>query len=192
MMKSAYELAMERLQKGSPTITLTPEQKAELAEIDSSFNAKIAERKIFLTDQITKAAAAGKFDDVESLEKQLTADVRRLQEDCEQKKEKLRAPAQDGERERRREHERRAAPPLLAHGELGSGDAGRHPGRSGQQAERLRTCEEVARHAEGQPGVDGAQPAGPDQAGERIRRERRQQVVERDQDEHPRRGRSRP
>jgi hypothetical protein len=91
MMKSAYELAMERLQKGSPTITLTPEQKAELAEIDSSFNAKIAERKIFLTDQITKAAAAGKFDDVESLEKQLTTDVRRLQEDCEQKKEKLRA-----------------------------------------------------------------------------------------------------
>ena len=91
MMKSAYELAMERLQKGSPTITLTPEQKAELAEIDSSFNAKIAERKIFLTDQITKAAAAGKFDDVESLEKQLTADVRRLQEDCERKKEKLRA-----------------------------------------------------------------------------------------------------
>jgi hypothetical protein len=91
MMKSAYELAMERLQKGSPTMTLTPEQKAELAEIDSSFNAKIAERKIFLTDQITKAAAAGKFDDVESLEKQLTSDVRRLQEDCEQKKEKLRA-----------------------------------------------------------------------------------------------------
>jgi hypothetical protein len=90
-MKSAYELAMERLQKGSPTITLTPEQKAELAEIDSSFNAKIAERKIFLTDQITKAASAGKFDDVESLEKQLIADVRRLQEDCEQKKEKLRA-----------------------------------------------------------------------------------------------------
>jgi len=91
MMKSAYELAMERLQKGSPTMTLTPEQKAELAEIDSSFNAKIAERRIFLTDQITKAAAVGKFDDVESLEKQLMADVRRLQEDCEQKKEKLRA-----------------------------------------------------------------------------------------------------
>jgi len=90
-MKSAYELAMERLQKGSPTITLTPGQKGELAEIDSSFNAKIAERKIFLTDQIRKAVAVGKFDDVESLEKQLTADVIRLQEDCEHKKEKLRA-----------------------------------------------------------------------------------------------------
>jgi hypothetical protein len=91
MMKSAYELAMERLRKSSPSVTLTAEQKAELAEVDSSFNAKIAERKIFLTDQIRKAVAAGKFDEVESLEKQLTADVVRLQEDCEHKKEKLRA-----------------------------------------------------------------------------------------------------
>ena len=91
MMKSAYELAMERLQKGSPSVSLTAEQKAELAEIDSSFKAKIAERRIFLTDEIRKAVAAGKFDDVESLEKQLTADVIRLQQDCEHKKEKLRA-----------------------------------------------------------------------------------------------------
>ena len=82
---------MERLQKSSATVTLTAEEKAQLAEIDSSFNAKIAERKIFLTDEIRKAVAAGKFDNVESLEKQLTADVIRLQEDCEHKKEKLRA-----------------------------------------------------------------------------------------------------
>ena len=89
--KSAYELAMERLQKGSPSVTLTAEQKAQLAEVDSSFNAKIAERKIFLSDQLTKAVNAGKFDEVESLEKQLTSDVLRLQEECESKKEKLRA-----------------------------------------------------------------------------------------------------
>ena len=90
-MKSAYELAMERLQKGSPSVTLTAEQKVQLAELDSAFNARIAERKIFLSEQIKKAAVAGKFDEVESLEKQLAADVRRLQEDCENKKEKLRA-----------------------------------------------------------------------------------------------------
>jgi len=89
--KSAYELAMQRLQKGSPSVTLTAEEKAQLAEVDSSFNAKIAERKIFLSDQIKKAAAAGKFDELESLEKQLAADVRRLEEDCENKKERLRA-----------------------------------------------------------------------------------------------------
>ena len=82
---------MERLQKGSPSVTLTAEEKAQLAEVDSSFNAKIAERKIFLSDQIKKAAAAGKFDELESLEKQLAADVRRLEEDCANKKEKLRA-----------------------------------------------------------------------------------------------------
>jgi hypothetical protein len=90
-MKSAYELAMERLHKGAPSVQVTAEQKAELAEIDSSCYAKIAERKIFLSDQIKKAIAAGKFDEIESLEKQLTVDVRRLQEDCERKKERLRA-----------------------------------------------------------------------------------------------------
>jgi hypothetical protein len=91
IVKSAYELAMERLQKGSPSVTLTAEQKVQLAEVDSSFNAKIAERKIFLSDQIKKAAGAGKLDEVESLEKQLAAEMRRLEEDCENKKEKLRA-----------------------------------------------------------------------------------------------------
>jgi hypothetical protein len=34
---------------------------------------------------------AGKFDEVETLEKQLATEIRRLQEDCESKKEKLRA-----------------------------------------------------------------------------------------------------
>ena len=49
-MKSAYELAMERLAKGQPLVTLTDEQK-----------------------------------------KQLASEIKRLQEDCEAKKEKLRA-----------------------------------------------------------------------------------------------------
>lgn len=90
-MKTAYDLAIERLQKASPTITLTAEQKQQLAEIDSSFNARIAERKIFLADQIKSAAAAGKFDEVQSLEKQLTSDVLRLQQECDNEKEKLRS-----------------------------------------------------------------------------------------------------
>ena len=89
-MKSAYELAMERLQKAQPTVALTEEHKKQLAEIDSKSKAKIAEKELFLKDQIRKAQAAGKFDEVESLEKQLTTEIRRLQEDCEAKKEKLR------------------------------------------------------------------------------------------------------
>ncbi len=90
-MKSAYELAMERLQKGAPSVSLTDDQKKELAEIDSKFKAKIAEKELFLKDQIRNAQTAGKFDEVESLEKQLVTEIRRLQEDCEAKKEKLRA-----------------------------------------------------------------------------------------------------
>lgn len=89
-MKSAYELAMERLQKNAPTISLTNEQKAQIAEIDSTFKARIAEKELFLKDEIRKAEIAGKFEEVDSLQKQLTNDVRRLQEDCEAKKEKLR------------------------------------------------------------------------------------------------------
>jgi hypothetical protein len=90
-MKSAYELAMERLEKQSPTARLSEEQKREIAEIDSTFKARIAEREVFLQDQIAKAAAAGKTEDVEQLQKQLGSEIRRLQEDCESRKEKLRA-----------------------------------------------------------------------------------------------------
>jgi competence protein ComEC len=90
-MKSAYELAMERLQKAQPTVSLNDEQKKQLAEIDSTFKARIAEREVFLKDQIVKAQAAGKLDDAEALEKQLASELRRLQEDCETKKNKLRA-----------------------------------------------------------------------------------------------------
>jgi hypothetical protein len=90
-MKSAYELAMERLQKNAPTVTLTAEQKAEIAEIDSTFKARIAERELFLKGEIAKAESAGKLDEVESLQKQWAIDVRRLQEEGEAKKEKLRA-----------------------------------------------------------------------------------------------------
>jgi hypothetical protein len=74
-MKSAYELAMERLQQKAPSVVLTDEQKQQIAEIDSTFKARIAEKELFLKDQIGK---------------QLTIDIRRLQEDAETKKEKLR------------------------------------------------------------------------------------------------------
>ena len=90
-MKSAYELAMERLEKKAPTMALTAEQKAQLAEIDSTFKARIAETELFLKEQIAKAQEKGDFEETGALQKQLTAEVRRLQEECEARKEKLRA-----------------------------------------------------------------------------------------------------
>lgn len=89
-MKSAYELAMERLEKQSPTSKLTEEQKAKIAEIDSTFKAKIAEREVFLKDQITKAQMSGDLGEIAALEDQLARELRRLNEDCESKKEKVR------------------------------------------------------------------------------------------------------
>jgi predicted AAA+ superfamily ATPase len=90
-MKSAYELAMERLEKSAPTVKLNDEQKAQIAEIESTCKARIAEKELFLRGKIREAQESGKFEEVEQLEKQLAAEVRRFQSDCEEKKEKLRS-----------------------------------------------------------------------------------------------------
>jgi hypothetical protein len=90
-MKSAYELAMERLEKNAPTLRLNDEQKAQIAELESTFKARIAEKELFLRGKIREAQQSGNFEEVEQLEKQLAVEVRRLQSDCEEKKEKLRS-----------------------------------------------------------------------------------------------------
>lgn len=89
-MKSAYELAMERLEQQSPTAQLTEAQKAEIAEIDSTYRAKLAEREVFLRDQIAKAEYEGRTMDVAELQDQLGRETRRIKEDCEEKKAKIR------------------------------------------------------------------------------------------------------
>ncbi len=89
-MKSAYELAMERLEKQEPSAHLTDAQKAEIADIESSCKARIAEKELFLKGQIAQAKAAGQLGEVESLERQLASEIRRIRESSEAKKEKVR------------------------------------------------------------------------------------------------------
>jgi hypothetical protein len=89
-MKSAYELAMERLQKDAPSVPLNAEQRAQIAEIDSLYKAKIAEKELLLKGEIAQEQAKGKFDQVEQLQKQLASELRRLNEEREEKKEKAR------------------------------------------------------------------------------------------------------
>ena len=89
-MKSAYELAMERLQKQSPSSQLTDKQKEKIAELDSIYKAKKAERELFLQGEIAKAQAKADFTGAEELQQQLARDLRRLEEDLEEKKEKIR------------------------------------------------------------------------------------------------------
>ena len=89
-MKSAYELAMERLQKQSPTAKLNEDQKAKISELDSVYKAKKAERELFLQGEIVKAEAQGDYQGMDELKQQLSRDLRRLDDELESKKEKVR------------------------------------------------------------------------------------------------------
>ncbi len=88
-MKSAYELAMSRLEKSSPAKSLTDEQKRRLAEVDSEIEARIAERKVFLESEIRKAADDPSAQD--ELRRQLASEIARLSEKREDRKEKIRS-----------------------------------------------------------------------------------------------------
>jgi hypothetical protein len=93
-MKSSYELAMERLNKASPAVKLTDKQKAELAEIDSKYAAKIAERELLLQDEHRKAVAKGDMEAVGQIEKQMASNRKTLEADREAKKDKVRTGGQ--------------------------------------------------------------------------------------------------
>jgi hypothetical protein len=89
-MKSAYELAMERLNKTAPTVKLTAAQKKELAELDAKYAAKIAEREIALNGEAAKTA--GDSEKAEALREQLVGERQKLQAELEEKKDRVRQP----------------------------------------------------------------------------------------------------
>ena len=53
--------------------------------------ARIAEKELFLQEKIRETRMAGNHSETEKLEAQLATELRRLREDCEEKKLKLRA-----------------------------------------------------------------------------------------------------
>jgi len=90
-MKSAYELAMERLQESDPDKKpVTDEMRKALAAIDEKFDAKIAERKIFLTQKLATASENQDMQEVELIEKQISNEKARLEEEREEAKDKIR------------------------------------------------------------------------------------------------------
>ena len=88
-MKSAYELAMERLNKNAPSAKLTEKQKKKLSELDSLYASKIAQREIFLKGELAKAEATGDFEAIEQLQKQLASERKTLNAELEEKKEQI-------------------------------------------------------------------------------------------------------
>jgi hypothetical protein len=92
-MKSAYELAMERLSKSDPGSSrpITPEQRARLADVDRLYQGKIAEREIFLKQRLEQALAGRDADEVDKIRKQIASEKARLEEDRESEKERVRS-----------------------------------------------------------------------------------------------------
>ena len=91
-MKSAYELAMERLAKSDPSANqpLTSQQTTRLADIDRVYQGKTAEREIFLQKQLNEALAAGNAEEADKIRQQLANEKARLQEEREAEKDRVR------------------------------------------------------------------------------------------------------
>jgi hypothetical protein len=87
-MKSSYELAMERMGDGDKP--LNEEQKAKIAEIDSKYKAKIAERKIFLEKSVQDALAKGSNEEADEARRILAQEINSLEEKAESEKDKIR------------------------------------------------------------------------------------------------------
>jgi len=89
-MKSAYELAMERLSSQEPTRKVSDALKKILAEIDNTYQAKIAERETFLGTKIAEARAVGAHEETAILQEELARDLRGIREEWDRKKEQAR------------------------------------------------------------------------------------------------------
>lgn len=91
-MKSAYELAMERLAKSDPDASkpLNAEQKTRLAELDKVYQGKIAEREIFLRQKLDAALAEGNADEADQIRQQIASEKARLEEEREAEKDAVR------------------------------------------------------------------------------------------------------
>jgi hypothetical protein len=88
-MKSAYEIAMERLEKKSPSgPPLTDAQRNELAEVDTLYESKIAEVKIACEQDLKQAA--GNPGIVDQVRYKYREDLARLEAEREEKKADIR------------------------------------------------------------------------------------------------------
>lgn len=84
-MKSAFELAMERF--GGPLKQYTPEQKAQLADIDSTYESQIVQARFAAQARQEKAADA---EELKRIQDELIVEIRSLEERRDRKKEELR------------------------------------------------------------------------------------------------------
>jgi methenyltetrahydromethanopterin cyclohydrolase len=77
-MKTAYELAMERLEAASgPTRRLSDDEKAALAEIDKKYDAQVAALRI---DSDAKKATASSYAALQELQEELARELAAIED----------------------------------------------------------------------------------------------------------------
>lgn len=92
--KSSFEIAMEKLKERdrergkAPPRKLTAKEKAQIAEVRSFYESKLAEREILFGDEMKRAG----FDDAkrEEVEKAYAEDRRRMEHERDEKIRKIR------------------------------------------------------------------------------------------------------
>ena len=89
-MKSAYELAMERLAAKEPVLQLSADQKQRIAAIEAKCKADIAAKELLLQSELAKTLAAGATEEAAKIQRQLTDDIRRFEEKREREKDAVR------------------------------------------------------------------------------------------------------
>lgn len=90
-MKSAYELAMERLSRQAPTHTLSAEQKERIAELESIYRARIAGRELATRDEVLRWTSSGEPEKAALAQSEFAAEKQSLEAELEEKKERVRS-----------------------------------------------------------------------------------------------------
>lgn len=87
IMKSAYEIAMSRLESAAPTVVLNDAQKQRIAEIEAKCKADIAAKELLLQGEIAKATSP---EDIAQIRRQLADEIRRFEEKRDRDKQQVR------------------------------------------------------------------------------------------------------
>lgn len=90
-LKSAVELAMEKMERGEGTVEkLSDDQKEQIAEIRSRYRAKIAEAEISLQSKIKKARGQGDMAAIEMMQQDFASERQKFEERMEREIRKVR------------------------------------------------------------------------------------------------------
>jgi hypothetical protein len=90
-MKSAFELAMERLEKSDgKTAALTDAQKSAIAEVESKAKAKTAEIEIMFRQKHLAVLATHDPAQIQEVERQRRSELEKIHSQTEEQKERIR------------------------------------------------------------------------------------------------------